>query len=194
MSRPVSADALIDRPGLLIASPRLDQSVFARTVILLCDYNAEGAMGLVINRGLGISIGEVMDQLDIVHAKAGFTQSVLWGGPVNPDAGLVICVSPEDDEPEARLAMVDGTRLCVSASRVILEAIAGGRWPGPYHLCLGYAGWAPGQLDQEIDEGSWLVSEFDEALLDVPLGERWSHTVDRLGVGTAMLWIPPVEE
>lgn len=182
------------KPGLLVASPRLDQSVFARTVILMCDYSDEGAMGLVINRGLAISIGEVMDQLDIDRAQEGFQQSVLWGGPVEPAAGLVLYEGADGEEVEGRLACVQGTNLCVSASRLILEAIAEGRWKGTYQLCLGYSGWAPGQLDREIAEGSWLVTDFDEALLKVPLSDRWTHTVDGLGVGGAMMWIPPVEE
>jgi len=182
------------RPGLLVASPRLDGSVFARTVVLLCDYGDEGAMGLVVNRGLEISIGEVMDQLDIVREDGEFVDSVLWGGPVEPAAGLVICDTQGGPTPEGCLATVPDTSLCVSASRVILEAIAGGRWPGAYHLCLGYAGWAGGQLEQEIDDGSWLVSEFDPDLLDAPMSERWGLAVEGFGLGQSLMWIPPIEE
>lgn len=183
------------QPGLLVASPRLDASVFARTVIFLCEYTPEGAMGLVVNRGLGISIGEVMEQLEIEHTGASFKETVLWGGPVEPAAGLVICRTQNGTRPDGCLASVEGTNLCVSASRLILEAIAQERWRGPYHLCLGYAGWGPGQLDREIAEGSWLVSELDESLLfGVPLGERWEHLVSSLGVGQQMMWIPPIQE
>lgn len=182
------------KPGLLVASPSLDGSLFARTVILLCDYSNDGAMGLVINKGLAISLADVMEQLEIERRQSEFKDSVLWGGPVEPAAGLVICRSHAGRMPQGCLTQVEGTDLCVSASRVILEDIASGKWQGGYHLCLGYAGWAPGQLDREIDDGSWLVLDFDEHLLSqIPIGDRWQYCVNTLGVGQTMMWVPPIE-
>ena len=168
--------------------------MFSRTVIFLCDYSPDGAMGLVVNRCLEISVGEVMKQLEIDAEETVFDASVLWGGPVEPAAGLVICRQQEGQVAEGTLARVEGSDLLVSASRLTLEAIAAERWSGPYHLCLGYAGWSPGQLDREIDEGSWLITELDEKILfDVPMEDRWQVCVESLGVGQSMMWIPPIE-
>ena len=182
------------KPGLLVASPALDGSLFSRSVILLAQYSEEGAMGVVINRELGVTMGELMQQLEM-GAPRQPEVNVMWGGPVEPGAGLVV-LSGRSQLPEGRCVLaVEGTDLGVSASRIVLEDVTRGQLPGDFMVCLGYAGWGPGQLDQEISEGSWLMTDLDLGILfGLSPEERWQQCVASLGQALPLLWIPPLEE
>jgi len=174
--------------GLLIASPQMRDPNFARTVVLLCQHDAEGSLGVVINRMTNLTIQELLDQLDVdVTDSAG--QQVLWGGPMEQTAGFVVFSGQLESDTGWNLP----DSLAVSPSRqqlqeVLIEEI-------PYCLCLGYAGWGPGQLDDEIKTGSWLYTEIDRSLvLDTPVDERYDDALKSLGLTASQVWMVPIDE
>lgn len=169
-------------PGFLVAPPSLEDRNFRNTVVLLAGHDDDGSMGFVINRPAEVSFLSLLKELSIEGSVA--DRPVLIGGPVSSFSGFVLYVHP----PESPLApgiRVSST-LSISPSRELLEKAAQGALPGRFELLLGYAGWGPGQLDQELHRGGWLHAPFDvELLLDVPVGERWDEVYQRLGVSPA---------
>jgi putative transcriptional regulator len=170
---------------LLIAMPALADPNFARSVTFICEHSAEGAMGIVINRLTDIRLRDILEQLGIDTAQGRHNDlPVYLGGPVQTSRGFVI------HEPlghwEATLAVTD--QLGISTSRDILEAIAANRGPERFLIALGYAGWAPGQLEREITENSWLHCPADRAILfDMAIENRWRAATEHAGVNPALL-------
>lgn len=159
---------------------------FERTVVLLVQHSSQGALGLVINRESPVKMGDIAERLDLVSRVPG-SRPVLWGGPVERGAGFVIFkgVAPEG------WACAGG--LAVSPSRERLASLLS--TAGDFHLCLGYAGWAPGQLDREVEEGSWVhVEASSDLLFDCPLADRYDRALARLGVSARTLWMSPINE
>jgi putative transcriptional regulator len=171
---------------LLIAMPSLADPNFEHTVVLLSVHSAEdGAFGLVINRPLQVDPGEVLaglgDQLKPVRLP-----QVMFGGPVEPSHGFVL-FEPEEEPQDDHAVDIDGT-VKVTGNAETLAALVEGSLHGSYYLLLGYSGWAPGQLEQEIEENSWLVAPLDRRILfDVPPEERWQASLRSLGVDPGTL-------
>jgi putative transcriptional regulator len=165
---------------LLIAVPSLDDPTFARTVTLVCQHDAEGAMGLVVNRASEYTLGDVLEQMGIEATDPLLrAQLVLAGGPVHPERGFVL--HDGDRGWDSTLQVADGLR--VTTSRDILEAIARGDGPRRVTVVLGCAGWGAGQLEQELAENSWLTADSDaELLFALPLDARWQAAAGRIGV------------
>ncbi len=165
-------------PGLLVATPALQDPNFSRTVILLFEQGDEGAVGLVVNRILEIPLDQVLTDMKI-EPEVPIHSLVQTGGPVSVEIGWVIH-SPDYREESTR-AVTES--IFISTSREILEAIARGEGPESYMLCLGYAGWAKGQLESEIAEGAWLtLPPHAEVLFRSPLDERWRRCYELLGI------------
>ena len=185
---------MLQTPAFLVASPQMLDPFFSRTVVLIWTHSEEGTMGVVINRPLGLIVDTVLDQLDIEH-KESFDQPVLWGGPVMPETGFLVCRG-NVDEDEKVLAFHVQEDIWVSSSRTLLEKVARGDLPQPFYLCLGYAGWGPRQLDDEIERGSWIVLDFDEDILfKSPLEDRWDACIRSLGIGVDQIWMNnPIDE
>ncbi|MHB1608465.1 MAG: YqgE/AlgH family protein [Acidiferrobacter thiooxydans] len=169
----------------LIAMPGLGDPNFFRTVTLVCEHSAEGAMGIIINRPVDLTLGDVFQQLDIANPDPRVAgQPVYLGGPIQNNRGFVL------HEPlgayESTLAVSD--TLGVSTSRDVLTAIANHEGPEHFLLALGYAGWGPGQLEQEIADNAWLsVPASSEILFQTPSETRWSAAAHLLGVDMAQL-------
>jgi putative transcriptional regulator len=165
---------------LLIALPALADSPFARTVTLICQHDAEGAMGVVVNRPAEYTLGEVFQQMGIDSQDQDLcAQPVLAGGPVHPERGFVL--HDGKDQWDSTLAIA--ADLYVTTSRDILEAMARGEGPEHVAVALGCAGWGPNQLEHEVIENSWLTVAADhELLFSVPLGRRWQAAAARIGV------------
>src|ERR1700741_3416312 len=146
---------------LLIAMPVMGDPRFERSVIYLCAHSSEGAMGIIVNRPAGsIDFPELLVQLNIINKSEqiklpGTAESmkVLRGGPVDTGRGFVLH-SSDFYIANATLKIADG--ICLTATIDILKAIAKGEGPRHAILALGYAGWAPGQLEDEIQEKGWL--------------------------------------
>src|SRR5215471_15753430 len=139
---------------LLVAMPQMQDPRFARSVIYLCAHSDDaGAMGLVINKLLGsLTMGELFAQLDIEPSGTIRSRPVHFGGPVEAARGFVLHSA---DYNEEATVVVDGN-IAVTATLEILRAIGQGRGPRQSLFALGYAGWAPGQLDAEIQANGWL--------------------------------------
>ncbi|MBK7395081.1 MAG: YqgE/AlgH family protein [Myxococcales bacterium] len=175
MSRPLA-------PGFLIATPPLNDPNFERSLVLLVAHGEEGALGLVINGTKTVaSVGDLLEQLGLETDTAGRNDPVRLGGPVQPEIGWIV-YRPSAEAREGEIRLSD--EVAVTQSREVLAAI--GRHDGPekYATYLGYAGWAPGQLEEEISHGSWLPTALlDEAIVfDVPVADRWQAAFDRAGV------------
>ncbi|HHI76455.1 MAG TPA: YqgE/AlgH family protein [Gammaproteobacteria bacterium] len=171
---------------LLIAMPSLADPNFSHTVTYLCEHNENGAMGIVINRPIDIKVGEVLEQMQIpVGADAPVAQlPVFLGGPVEEQRGFVLHSS--DSRWESTLRIND--QVSVTTSRDILEAMARGEGPAHALVALGYAGWGPGQLEQEILDNSWLSAPADQAILfELPPAKRWEAAAKLLGVDLDLL-------
>lgn len=175
---------MIDRiaPGFLIAMPQLMDDNFRQSVILLIRQDASGAMGVVVNRPGPLTVRELCGDQQISYALD-FEKEVRCGGPVQPDQGLVL-FGPEVDDADGE-PVVDG--LLMSASRATLERLCGGS-RGRFHCYSGYAGWGPGQLERELEEGSWLVGQADPRLvLDSEPTSIWERSLRGLGIDPTML-------
>ena len=164
---------------LLIAMPGMRDSRFAGSVVYLCAHNAEGAMGLVINRTLeGISFPALLKQLKVEADHDMEPIRVHFGGPVESGRGFVL--HSADYAKEASLVVNE--QIALTATLDILRAIAQGEGPRRKLFALGYAGWGPGQLDSEIHANGWLTVAADEALVFSPeLDKTWDRAIAKLG-------------
>nr|VFK43640.1 MAG: putative transcriptional regulator [Candidatus Kentron sp. TC]VFK45152.1 MAG: putative transcriptional regulator [Candidatus Kentron sp. TC]VFK58312.1 MAG: putative transcriptional regulator [Candidatus Kentron sp. TC] len=169
----------------LIAMPTLKDPNFHRTVTYLCAHNQEGAMGIVINRPLGLSLGEILKHMDMeVKDPAVNYMRVFHGGPIQPERGFVI--HRPSGKWDAMLPV--GDDIAIATSRDILAAIAEGTGPPNVVVALGYAGWAPGQLEREVAENTWLSVPIDSRIIfDVPFEKRWKSATQMLGIDPLLL-------
>lgn len=176
-------------PGYLIASPKLDGSLFERAVIMMVHHDEEGAMGFIVNKPLDMDVGglfasmdsAILDQIDPRCARV----DVHFGGPVRMEQLWVLLC---EDSAEGLTFDEDGTivfgeRWCVLAAAEDIERVMRGEHGAVCWPCLGYSGWGAGQLEEELADGSWLFLDFDEALvLDEAEDEQWSRALELLGV------------
>lgn len=169
----------------LIAMPSMTDPRFQRTVIYLCVHNAEGAMGLVVNRLVdSLTFDELLEQLNIGRARGSDEIRVHFGGPVESGRGFVL--HSTEYMREGTVVMDNGIGLTATVD--ILRDIAGGTGPRDSLLALGYAGWGPGQLDGEIQENAWLTVPADADLLfDDALDDKWDRAVGILGFDPKLL-------
>jgi putative transcriptional regulator len=169
---------------LLVAMPGLQDPRFAKTVIYLCAHNADGAMGLVVNREIdAISFPDLLEQLDIEPSGDVEPIRVHFGGPVESGRGFVLH-SP--DYVQDTTMVVDG-EVALTATIDILKAIAGGSGPRRRLLALGYAGWGPGQLDTEIKANGWLhVAADADLVFGADLEGKWQRAMGKLGIDPRM--------
>ena len=170
---------------LLVAMPGMQDPRFIKTVIYMCAHNADGAMGLVINRALGsLTFADLLEQLGVEHDKTQAPVTVHFGGPVESGRGFVLHTA---DYVREGTLVVDGG-IALTATVDILRAIAGGDGPRGRLLALGYAGWAPGQLENEMRENGWLMVDADEKLVfDSNLDAKWERALGKLGIDVRML-------
>jgi putative transcriptional regulator len=170
---------------LLVAMPNMADPRFTRSVICLCAHSPDGAMGLVLNQPLdGLSFDELLGQLGLDPVPPARRIRLTQGGPVEGGRGFVLHTT--DWETEGSLKVKPD--LALTASVEILKAIAGGGGPREGLLALGYAGWGPGQLDDELQQNAWLSVPADEALLfDAPPAELWRRALGKLGIDPSAL-------
>ncbi len=179
--------------NLLIAMPSMADKRFARAVVYVCAHSADGAMGIVVNKlATEVTFRDLLVQLDIVQARnephlPGVVDQVRVhrGGPVETGRGFVLH-SSDFFLDNATLPIAEG--VCLTATLEILRAISEGRGPQDALLALGYAGWAPGQLEFEIQSNGWLHSRADRAILfDSDLDSKYDRALAQIGVQPAML-------
>ena len=161
---------------LLVAMPQMSDPRFARSVVYLCAHSADGAMGLVVNRLIdSLSFGSLLAQLGVEAEGAPADMPVHFGGPVESSRGFVLHTS--DYHQDSTLVIDD--EIALTATVDVLRAIARG---------LGYAGWAPGQLDAEIQANGWLLVPAD---LDLVFGRdndsKWEQAIAKIGIDLSLL-------
>ena len=168
---------------LLVALPVLSDPNFSRSVVLLCQHDADGAMGIVVNRASEYRLGEVLSQVGLHSNDTDLLeQSVLGGGPVHPERGFVLHDGERDWD--SSLAIADSLR--ITTSRDVLEAMSRGEGPDHAMVALGCASWGAGQLEFELGENTWLTVPADpELLFALPLEARWQAAAGRIGVDLA---------
>lgn len=178
---------------MLIAMPTMRDEQFARTLVYVCAHSAEGAMGIVVNQAANhIDFGDLLVQLDVVPSEQRILLpegtgaiKVLKGGPVETGRGFVLHSADYFIE-NSTLPIDDG--ICLTATLDILKAIAGGTGPRSAILALGYAGWAPGQLEAEIQANGWLNCPADPDLIfRRSLETRYDAALKKLGIDPGML-------
>jgi putative transcriptional regulator len=164
----------------LIAMPAMEDPNFAQSVTLVCEHNEQGALGIVINKPLPMTLAEVFQQLGLEAADSRVNrQAVLRGGPVQTDRGFVL--HTPQGQWESSLPFSD--RVHLTTSRDILDALARGEGPDNAVIALGYAGWSAGQLENEMAANAWLTVPADERLVfDTPIESRWQAACRLLGV------------
>lgn len=169
----------------LIAMPTIGDPRFDRSVIYMCAHSDKGAMGLVVNKPLDeISVGDVIEQLGIEPGDGGEAIRVHFGGPVETGRGFVL--HTDDYVHDGTLQIANG--IALTATIDVLKAMVNGQGPKNSLLALGYAGWAPRQLDTEIQSNGWLVCDADQSLLfEGDLQGKWTRALTSLGVDPAML-------
>ena len=169
-------------PALLLSMPQLDDPNFGRTVVLLCEFAAEGAFGLVINRPTEFPAASVV-QLDPPVLAA--NDLPLWiGGPVEPERGWILLTEAREEEDARELA----PGLFLSASPHVLRRVLESSMPPRARVIAGYAGWGPGQLDEELSQSSWLMADVEAGFLfDTPPAELWEAAIRRLGADPSQL-------
>lgn len=163
----------------LIAMPDLLDPQFDHAVTLICEHNEQGAMGIIINQPLDLSVSEILQHLDIKLSDQFNDHGVFSGGPVHTEVGLIL--HPPQGQWESSIRLSDD--LCITSSKDILKAMGQGKGPENVHLVLGYAGWGPGQLEQELIDNAWLTSPADaDIVFNTPNDKRWSRAVKSIGI------------
>lgn len=164
----------------LIAMPQLLDPNFYQTTSLLSEFTSEGAMGIILNRPLNISISQVMGEDSKLEMAKKF--QAFWGGPVQNERGFVL----HEDEALASQSMKLEPGLFLSGSAEVLRELLQKKQTNPnirFRLFLGYAGWGPGQLEKEIAQSSWITSPLDRDLLfDNSFDTLWRRSIGKLGI------------
>jgi putative transcriptional regulator len=178
---------------MLIAMPAMNDERFARTLIYVCAHSSEGAMGIVVNQSAGnIKFPDLLVQLEVIPATERIELptkaedvKVLKGGPVETGRGFVLHSADYFIE-NSTLPIDEG--ICLTATLDILKAIARGNGPSSAILALGYAGWAPGQLEHEIQENGWLHCAADsELIFGSDIDSKYQKALRKIGIDLGML-------
>lgn len=188
---------------LLIAMPSLGDPYFNKTVTYICEHNEEGAMGLIINLPVNITLSDLLKQIepeedetvqvtestdedvtDATDITNSLEQLVLSGGPISQQRGFVLHSSQSGWSSSLALSK----ELMITTSKDILLALGTEKAPEQFMVTLGYAGWGPGQLEQELQANSWLTTPADsDILFNTPIEQRWKKATEKMGIDLAHL-------
>ena len=168
---------------LLIAMPSLSDSHFSQTVTLVCEHSERGALGIVLNKPLGMKLGDVLSQMKLEASDSAVGEMpVLRGGPVHGDRGFVLHRPGGVWDSTHRVSPV----VQVTTSRDVLTAMANGTGPADAFIALGYASWEAGQLERELLENSWLTLPMnDRIVFELPFEARWNAAWQLLGIDSS---------
>lgn len=167
------------RDHFLIAMPGLQDPIFSRSLTYICDHTAQGAMGIVVNQPMNLTLGDIFEQLELQDKAQQAGRAVLAGGPVNTERGFVL----HRDSGAWESTMHIAPDVNLTASRDIVHAIANNTGPKSSLFALGYAGWSAGQLEEEISANSWLTIPADSSIIfDIPVEDRWAAAARQLGI------------
>lgn len=170
----------------LVAMPSLNDSWFEKSVIYILEDNTEGTTGLVVNLSHSFTLGDLLSHFELSpDPSCNFLeQPVMRGGPVDMERGFILHSPAGDWKNTIRLR----DNLAMTVSEDFLDAMAKNNVPEHFMVCLGFAGWKPGQLGQELQDNSWLTIPYNESLLfDVSLEKKWEVALETLGISPAFL-------
>lgn len=176
---------------LLVAMPGMVDETFAGSVVYLCEHNAQGAMGLVINRPTDIDLGNLFEKIDLKLEIAPLLHvPVYYGGPVQVERGFVLHQHLSDIQYSSSLTVPEG--LSMTTSKDVLEAVSSGQGPSKFMMTLGYAGWGAGQLEDEISRNGWLnvsadLDHISDIVFDTPCENRYQKAMTLIGVDLSHL-------
>jgi putative transcriptional regulator len=170
---------------LLVAMPQMADPRFARSVVYLCAHSVDGAMGLVVNRLIdSLSFQNLLEQIGVEQAGAADDLPIHFGGPVESSRGFVL--HSTDYVQDSTLVIED--EIALTATIDVLKAIARGDGPRHRVLALGYAGWAAGQLDAEIQANGWLLVPADvELVFGLDNDTKWERAIAKIGIDLTLL-------
>jgi len=169
----------------LIAMPAMTDPIFAKSLTYVCEHNEQGALGIVVNRPISLTLGELFAQIKIPLNPTELEElPVHFGGPVQTDRGFVL----HEPTGEWHSTLLVKGKIGMTTSKDILEAVGQGTGPRNILVTLGYAGWSQGQLEHELSQNAWLsVPANEEILFDMPAEERLAAAMALLGVDYATL-------
>ena len=169
----------------LIAMPGMADPFFAKTVTYLCQHNRDGALGIIVNRPSELTLGDIMQQMNIeIRVEEVSGMPIYFGGPVQPERGFVLHEPCGHWDSTLQVAPT----ISLTTSRDILEAISVGKGPRKSLVALGYAGWGQGQLEHEMVENAWLSAPGDQSILfDVASASRWKAAAELMGIDISLL-------
>ena len=178
----------------LIAMPGLEDAIFSKSVVYVCEHTPRGALGLVINKPSEMKMQALFGKIDLPLQRQDLTSKpVFQGGPVHTDRGFVLHdpVFSESEKPEqavyASTMSIPGG-LEMTTSKDVLEALSNGSGPRRVLVSLGYAAWGEGQLETELGENSWLTVDADQTVIfDTPAEERYDKALNLLGLQAWMI-------
>lgn len=171
----------------LIAMPKLDDGLFKKSVVYICEHSVEGAMGIIVNKPImDLTVETILTRLDITLLRQcpEFEQPVFSGGPLADEQGFILHTPQENFSSSIRIS----DQIMVTTSLNLLRSIGSNEQPSHLLLSLGYAGWQERQLDQEIMNNDWLVIEADpQIIFDEPIENRWQSAAKKLGIDIATI-------
>ena len=169
----------------LIAMPGMSDPNFARSLTYIAEHSDQGALGIIVNRPIDMTLAALFERIDLPLEADGFAaQPVYFGGPVQTDRGFVL----HRPAGEWHSTLVVNDEIALTSSRDILQSVGERGEPAEILVSLGYAGWTPGQLEQEIGENSWLTVPADlEIVFELPPEERLAAAMQKLGIDFANL-------
>jgi putative transcriptional regulator len=175
----------------LIAMPGMGEGTFAGTVVYMCEHTDKGALGLVINKPIDITLKSLFEKVELSLDREDLAElPVYFGGPVQTERGFVlhepIGAGGEGSPYNSSLKVEGGLEM--TTSKDVLEAISSGAGPKKVLVTLGYSGWAAGQLEEEIGRNGWInVAAEPGIIFDTPVGQRYDKALSLLGIDVGML-------
>ena len=176
----------------LIAMPGTGDGIFAGTVVYMCEHTDKGALGLVINKPIDITLKNLFEKVELSLDREEFAGlPVYFGGPVQTERGFVLHEpmggEATDEAPYNSSLKVEGG-LEMTTSKDVLEAISSGSGPKKVLVTLGYSGWAAGQLEEEMSRNGWINVDAEPGIIfDTPVGERYGKALSLLGIDAGAL-------
>jgi putative transcriptional regulator len=173
----------------LIAMPGMADDTFAGTVVYLCEHNEKGALGLVINKPIDITLKNLFEKVELSLDREELAeQPVYFGGPVQTERGFVLHERQGEAGAAYSSTMSVPGGLEMTTSKDVLEALSSGAGPKKILVTLGYSGWQAGQLEDEIGRNGWLTVGADPAVIfDTPIDKRYQRALSLLGIDPRML-------
>jgi putative transcriptional regulator len=186
----MSAPASINLTNqFLIAMPGMADDTFAGAVVYMCEHTEKGALGLVINKPIDIKLKNLFERVDLTLDRADLIdEPVFFGGPVQIERGFVLHEQLDQDGGHYNSSLKIPGGLEMTTSKDVLEALSNGAGPRKVLVTLGYSGWSPGQIEDEIARNGWLtVGAVPSIIFDTPIEQRYDRALLLLGIDPGML-------